>query len=197
MKDRNGNTTRPLESISLHEKPIHPQPTDLTRDLADCALEATSPPPGDTITINTTPRLIRHQRTVKINGNEYAHIWESPLPSADSRHNPNAACCNLAGSSANTGAHMECGHYRTVVRDTGTLGKNTTYLFKPPHGDCFHLYGATTAHGALPQLGPQASPMRHMRACPQSGIAHDTQVPRYSSLESKENALNDSNNPAL
>ena len=192
-----------METIGLTGKPLHQAPADLTADVTDCHVDLTSPTTehANLATIGTsgTPRVIRHQRTVKINGNEYAHIWESPLTGGDVTGGGAACNCSLAAGTSMTPAHMDCSHYRTVVRgDPSALTtKNTTYLFRPPHGDCYHLYGSTTARAPIPPTTPTNA--QHLRSCAAQNLVNCEAVtmPRYSSLESKENAINNSNSPNL
>ncbi len=78
-----------------------------TQDMLDVATMSGSITPG-----GTTPhaqRAIRHQRIVKINGNDYAHIWESPLPEP-------------------CGAGASC---RLCPRDPrDPMGRNTVYVYR-------------------------------------------------------------------
>ena len=92
----------------LREK--SPPPESFTQDSGHCSIDTA------TDTDTPPPRTIRHQRIVKINGNEYAHIWESPLPEPIP---PDVTACRLCPRDP---------------RDPMNLGMNAVYMYryKPP-----------------------------------------------------------------
>ncbi len=79
-------------STDLQQQPLPPLPPP---DSGHCSMDGAVPADAVVLTTPSTPggsggvtgsgtgsgfQVMTHQRTVRINGNEYAHIWETPLP---------------------------------------------------------------------------------------------------------------------
>ena len=113
----------------LQQQPLPPIPP--SSDSGHCSLETDPLATPTTSTMGRHP-VTHHQRTIRINGNEYAHIWESPLPHPKGRPNRNSPefqpTCRLE-----------------IVKDPS--GKNTFYTCTrySPH----HVHGK---HTTTPQF---------------------------------------------
>ena len=84
---------------------------DIQTQHSPTRLSADDPPTGGPPTARIG--FVRHQRVVKINGNDYAHVWEAPLPEASTSR--------LGG-----------GAYRTMIRaPIGSEGCTCMYHIKP------------------------------------------------------------------
>ena len=150
-----GYETPSRETILLREK-VGPPLEAHQADSGHCSLDNTdndnTPPP-------TRIGVVRHQRVVKINGNDYAHIWEAPLPEPS------------------TSANLQA--YRTMIRaPIGSEGCTCMYNIKPTVCPLPPREGAQAAPGDLGKFSTTGR--RTYQKAPNS-----YEPPRYSTLDRK------------